>query len=189
MKFICLLVFFYLHFSTSPYKLSYCPYHTIWEPPKSASNNMTKISHVVCSFFSPLLGEKIACIMEHFALAEFYCLIVAFFRSLWHVFIWKLKNYVLYLEQKLVIFVLMFATMKAHSWLTLEVLCSSNPNIVHWKTWPSVWNFTSYPLGVRIGNRGLVWCAYTSTTLGYYRSFHAILSDKYESIVGSSLAS
>lgn len=150
---------------------------------------MTKISHVVCSFFSPLLGEKITCIMEHFALAEFYCLIVAFFRSLWHVFIWKLKNYVLYLEQKLVIFVLMFATMKAHSWLTLEVSCSSNPNIVHWKTWPSVWNFTSYPLGVRIGNRGLVSCAYTSTTLGYYKSFHAILSDKYESIVGSSFAS
>lgn len=39
---------------------------------------MTNISHVVWSFFSPLPGEKIACIMEHFALAEFYFLIVAF---------------------------------------------------------------------------------------------------------------
>lgn len=71
------------------------------------------------------------------------------------VFIWKLKNYVLHLEQQLVTFLLMFATTEVHSWLALEVLGSSNMNIVHLKTWPSVWNFITCPPAVRAGNRGL----------------------------------
>lgn len=139
---------------------------------------------MVCPFFSPLLGEKIACITEYFALAEFYCLNVGFRGWGGELYVWRV--YLKIEELCLVLWYFCWCLLPQKFLLGWLLRCWVLQTQTLSTQRHGLLSETSLPL-LQESEQAIddwVWL-----TLGYYKSFHAILSDKHENILGSSFGS